>query len=245
MAIGREPSGAYEAAFPITLPTGSTGYARAVIPVDQNGNPISGGTGTAANQVQGTSSPGTADDGSNPVKMGAVAATAGSRTLTQGQRTDLLTDLYGNLTVALRNGVNTAQWNGNNQDGVGQQASPNLIDTNTYNKVFNGSGWDRQRGDVTSAYAKAPPLAGTDRSITASTTSQTLMASNTIRSRILIRNDSTVDVWVNFGATAVATAGGGNFKIAANGGSLDLQGTSSAVNIIAASATAAISAREW
>lgn len=44
MAIGREPTGAYDAAFPITLPDGSTGYARAVVVVD-------GGTGAAGSSL--------------------------------------------------------------------------------------------------------------------------------------------------------------------------------------------------
>jgi hypothetical protein len=87
--------------------------------------------------------------------------------------------------------------------------------------------------------------AGTDRSIVATTTSQTLMPANATRMRLLVRNDSAVDVWINFGAPAVATAGAGNYRIAANGGSLDLSGSSGAINIIAASATAAISAREF
>lgn len=86
---------------------------------------------------------------------------------------------------------------------------------------------------------------GTDRSITATTTSQVLMAANSGRQKLFVRNDSAVIVWINFGATAVAAAGSGNIPIAATGGYFELSGATGAVNIIAASATAAITAREF
>lgn len=85
---------------------------------------------------------------------------------------------------------------------------------------------------------------GTDRSITATTTSQQLMAANTTRLKFYVKNDSGIDVWINLGATAVASAGSGNIKIPANGGYFELSGYSGAVNIIAASTTAAVSSRE-
>lgn len=91
---------------------------------------------------------------------------------------------------------------------------------------------------------RTAPLTGTDRSVTATTTSAQLMAANTSRTKFFVKNDSTIDVWINFGATAVATAGGGNMKIAA-GGYFEFAGSSSAINIIAASTTAAVTAREF
>lgn len=87
-------------------------------------------------------------------------------------------------------------------------------------------------------------VTGTDRSLTATTTSAQLMAANASRSRFFIKNDSAVDVWINFGATATATPGSGNMKIAA-GGYFEFSGGSSAINIVAASGTAAITAREF
>lgn len=87
--------------------------------------------------------------------------------------------------------------------------------------------------------------AGTDRSITATTTSQQLMAANAARKRIYVANDSTIDVWIRPGGAASAAAGGGNVKVAANGGFFELAGTTEAWFIIAASGTPAISAREF
>lgn len=88
---------------------------------------------------------------------------------------------------------------------------------------------------------------GTNRSVTATTASSTLMLANAARKGFYVVNDAAVDVWINFGAAAAATPGGGNIKIAANGGRYEsgLFVDSGVVNIIAASATAAITAREF
>lgn len=84
---------------------------------------------------------------------------------------------------------------------------------------------------------------GTDRSIVATTTSQLLIPFNSSRQSFFVKNDSAIDVWINFGATAVAVAGGGNFKIPANGGYFECDGFNADINIIAASGTPAITAR--
>lgn len=90
--------------------------------------------------------------------------------------------------------------------------------------------------------------AGTDRSRATSTASAQLMAANTSRVGYFIKNDDVIDVWVNFGGTAVAAAGSGNYKIAANGGYLESPAwgvSTSVINIISTSGTPAVSAREF
>ena len=87
--------------------------------------------------------------------------------------------------------------------------------------------------------------AGTNRSITATVSSQQLMAANALRSRFFIKNDTAIVVWINFGAAAVAAAGSGNVAVAANGGFFEFAGSTGAINIIAASGTPAITAREF
>lgn len=103
------------------------------------------------------------------------------------------------------------------------------------------------RTDVTPnaipVYASAK--AGVDRSITATTTAQVLMAAMTTRGRFYVKNDAAVDIWINIGGTATAAAGTGNIKLAAGGGYYELAGCADAVSIIAASATAAVTAREF
>lgn len=90
-----------------------------------------------------------------------------------------------------------------------------------------------------------PSSVGTDRSITATTTSAQLLAANATRRRFYVKNDSTIDVWINPGAAAVATAGAGNIRVPANGGYFEFGFSTSAWNIIAASTTAAITSREF
>lgn len=61
---------------------------------------------------------------------------------------------------------------------------------------------------------------GGARSIQLTTTNQSLIAANGARQGWKVKNDCSVDVWINFDAAASAVPGGGNFKIAANGGYL-------------------------
>ncbi len=95
-----------------------------------------------------------------------------------------------------------------------------------------------------STYIRRGKITSVDRSMTVTTTSQQLMAANSNRQNFFIKNDSAVDVYIRYGTDpASATIGGGNIKIAANGGYLE--GTDQrAIQIIAASATAAVTAGE-
>lgn len=211
---------------------------------DNTGNLlVSSGAGAGAGQVQGNVAANVVDTG-NPVKVGGYVSTT-SGTQADGTRGDLQLDSRMNLktTIFSVGGVTGAQVMSTAADA----ASNGIAGLSVYaaGRVFNGTTWDRARGDTTAAFTKAPPLAGTDRSITASTTSQQLVAANTTRSKIYIKNDTAIVVWINVGATAVASAGGGNIAIAANGGYWEFTGSSSAINIIAASATPAITAREF
>ena len=84
---------------------------------------------------------------------------------------------------------------------------------------------------------------GIDRSTTTSAVSQTLMAARPGRAYLIIKNDTVVDQYINLGGPAVATPGGGNYKIAA-GGFFDLRGYNGSIDIISSGVAAAISARE-
>ena len=192
----------------------------------------------------------------NPLPMaGSGVYNSTLPTYTSGQWGDVQLTARGAVltTLAAANGgvvgVNTSG------DGASSATGLNVV---TQGQVFNGTTWDRQRGDTTGIWVNGPsggPLpvmgsatTGTDRSITASTTSQQLMAANTARKGFYVKNDTAIDVYINPGATAVATAGGGNIKVAASGGyyvSEPTFPTSSAINIIAASGTPAVTAREF
>lgn len=95
--------------------------------------------------------------------------------------------------------------------------------------------------------AVLPGKTTTNRSVTASTTAANAMAANTARRGWKVKNDSAVDVWINFAAAAVAAAGTGNIKIASGGYLASEPGyvETAAMSIIAASATAAVTIYEF
>lgn len=206
-----------------------------------------GGSGTASSQVQGNVANGATDTG-NPVKIGAVFRST-IPTYTEGQRTESVADANGNVRSLGIASAFTATDNMTNVIGrfYSQGSSTNSVTLGANNCVYNQitGGWDRQRGDTLGTWSREPPVAGTARNITATNTSQSLMAANTSRSKVFIKNDTAIDVWINIGATAVATAGAGNIKIPANGGAWEFSGFSEAINIISGGANAAITAREW
>jgi len=204
---------------------GNRATAAIVIPVNADGSAMGGGS---------VSSP--------SISGGEYNSTP--PTLTNGQTDALQLTSNGQLQVALTTSTGALA-------GIGTAAA-DAVATSTVALVtrgfgygFNGTTWDRTRGDTTGTFVKSNPLTGTDRSVTATTTSAQLMAANTTRSKFFIKNDTAIVVWINMGATAVASAGSGNISIAANGGYFEFTGYSGAVNIIAASTTAAVTAREF
>lgn len=89
------------------------------------------------------------------------------------------------------------------------------------------------------------PSAGTDRSKLVTTASGVLIPANTARRKFFIKNDGANNIWINFGGTASAVAGGGNFKIASGGGYFEFTGYTGVINAIAETADTAVTAREF
>jgi len=89
------------------------------------------------------------------------------------------------------------------------------------------------------------PGAGTDRSATVGTSSATLIARNDARKKFFIKNDGANNVWINFGPTATAVAGGGNFKLASGGGYFEFTGYTGVISAIAETASVNVTAREF
>lgn len=87
---------------------------------------------------------------------------------------------------------------------------------------------------------------GTNRSATVATTASVLMASNINRQGWKIKNDCANAVWINFDATAAATAGSGNIKIAAGAYLASEPGfvETGAMSAIAETASCTLTARE-
>lgn len=76
----------------------STAGQPGVVVLNPDGSSISGGSGTTASQVQGNVAHDAADTSSNPVKVGGRYK-ASPGTVADGDRTELLTDEYGQAKV--------------------------------------------------------------------------------------------------------------------------------------------------
>lgn len=114
---------------------------------------VAGGSGATAQQVQGNVAAGTADAG-NPVKVGGRYNTT-SPTLTNGQRGDLQLDTNGNLEVTLFNSGNIPNLAGaTNADGVAVATTASRLGTVSFGYVYNGSTWDRQRGNAAGTFVE-------------------------------------------------------------------------------------------
>lgn len=214
-----------------------------VTPVDQNGNVIGGtGAGSVGTSVQGNVASGATDSG-NPVKIAGVFNTT-LPTLTTGQRGDVQLDGNGNVRSVLISNSSTAI------DGqintLGFARSPNsqvgggnvLLAQASYN--FNGTTWDRSRGDTTGTYvvSKGTPTIATGQvasSISPATSIQ-VVAARAGRQSVVISNITGTQP-VYFTATAVATGATTGFFLAGVAGASITIPTSAA--IFATSPTAA------
>lgn len=139
----------------LTAPTLADGEL-SPLQLDGSGNlrTASGGSGTTADQVQGNVAAASADSG-NPVKVGGVYSST-LPTLTNGQR--------GNLQLNAKGAVYTSIVDGggfpvavSNGASDGQAAASTALSVANYALVFNGTTWDRQRGDTTGTYVVPRP----------------------------------------------------------------------------------------
>ena len=106
-----------------------------------------GGTGTTASQVQGNVASGGADSG-NPVKIGGIYT--GGVVVSVGQRTDAWFGATGSLGSFITSigGIQVAVSNGTFDAAA---ASTNTLSVGNFNYIFNGTTWDRSRGNVDTA----------------------------------------------------------------------------------------------
>lgn len=180
-----------------------------------------------------------ATDSGNPLKTGGVYNTT-LPTYTAGQRGETQLDARGGTYVVLKSasGVSFADINPAQSDGVAPTSS---LAARSFNVVFNGTTWDRQRGDVAGTWVNQRPTAGTDLSGTATTTSGVFnIPADAARhpGDIQGQNVSAVNIGVNeFGGTA-AIGSPGTYTVPP-GGSFSIS-TNRLVNFVSASGSAAV-----
>lgn len=112
-------------------------------------------SGALRAEVGGNVAAAAADSG-NPVKVGAVFNTS-QPTYTTGQRTDLQTDSRGNLFTSLSSAGTTVNIGVGSADGSSASASLYVLARPV---VYNGSTFDRQRGDTNATIVSKGLTAG-------------------------------------------------------------------------------------
>lgn len=124
-------------------------------------------TGDLRVQATGNIASGVADSG-NPVKVGGLAQTTAPTAVTSGQRQNLWLGLNGQtfVTLATSGGlVITAPSDGSD----GQTAGNSGPLSTSRGTLFNGTSWDRQRGDVNGAVTQPHAMSGSRWSYAAAT----------------------------------------------------------------------------
>ncbi|MGA1798683.1 hypothetical protein VH567_07870 [Sphingomonas sp. 4RDLI-65] len=104
------------------------------------------------------------------------------------------------------------------------------INTLNFPLYFNGTGWDRQRGDITGTWTHAPASAASNAlsgTITTSGATAAVAFINTARQEII--NPSASTLWASWGAPAVN--GAGSFPIAP-GGSFSADRTAGTLTVL-------------
>lgn len=128
---------------------------QSALPITDNSGSLTVDQPTASNlnaQVVGDIAAGVTDGG-NPVKVGGKFNST-QPTLTDGQRGNLELNSRGELKVAIVQGTQTANTTGSFADG--STNTTGAVNAGAYGKVFNGSTWDRQKGDTTGTHVTGP-----------------------------------------------------------------------------------------
>jgi hypothetical protein len=159
-----------------------------------------GTTAAGSDKVQGDVAAGATDAG-NPVKIGGEARGGTSYpAYTDGQRGNAIINPSGMLYIAAADYDGTAGSDGRNVFGIsgriGYGGSPSPVAMGSY--VFNGSGWDRARGDTTGSYVVGMP--------SAASAAGTVNAATTVASSELVAKASAGNLF-GFNVTSAASAG--------------------------------------
>ncbi len=151
--------------------TGSPQSPQFTVAVNEDGTRAAPtGSTSSPTAVQGNVASGATDSG-NPVKVGCVYNSA-SPAPTAGQRVDCQTDAGGRLVVATGTAVVSADGD-NNVIGYSSfaQGTPGARKLAISPYVFNGSTWDRQRGDTFGTYSVLVPSTAATAAIAPAATS--------------------------------------------------------------------------
>lgn len=192
------------------------------------------GSGATSQQVQGNIAPGATDAG-NPVKIGGRAQSSAPIAVADGQRVNAWFTGDGKQTVQVRFTSNSNLIELYDADGLVNLGN-SLLGVHSRNMAYNGSTWDRMRGDITGMWTHAPGNTA-DSSL-----SNTIATSGTVVNVVFIPtarqeviNPSTSTIWARWGADPVVN-GAGSFPIAP-GGSFSTDRTNGTLRLLSTAAT--------
>jgi hypothetical protein len=157
----------------------------------------------------------------NPIAMGGRSSTAVATAVgADGDVQRVWLTRNGAMVVAVAHGATAVS------DGVASTALMSDRTNNSWplgvdNFVFNGTNWDRQRGDTLGTHISRSATAATATlsNVAGSASSVTLLALNAARKGATIYNDSSAILYLKLGATASTTsytvqvAGGGYYEV--------------------------------
>lgn len=190
------------------------------------------GSGASANQVQGNVAS-SATDAGNPVKVAGKFNTT-KPTLTDGQRGDLQLTSRGALAVTLHDSTGLNPLINSNYPASDSWTTASLSPTlgvSAFSMVFNGTSWDRQRGDSNGAFSVSKGGSNMATGQVAVTTSATLVAAARAGRQMITLSPTTAVVYY-VGNTGVTSSTG---LYVAAGASITLE-TAAAVYAVGASA---------
>lgn len=142
---------------------------------------VSGSGTTSAGQVQGNVASGATDVG-NPVKTGGVYNNT-QPSLSDAQRGDTQLDNKANTRVTLmaNNSTTPITFRNDSADAVSSSGTANNLGVSSRVSVYNGTSWDRMRGDTNGTYTISVPSSGSTNSVS-NATSTAYEASRVVKS---------------------------------------------------------------
>lgn len=182
------------------------------------GSPLSGISFVGANGetewVQGMASVDPTTGLAAPLPVGGTVAST-PPTYTSGQEAEMRLFTGGGVAVVLTRADGTefvsSTTASDSQTGTGLN-----LQVRNLNYVYNGTSFDRMRGDITGSWSHNPPSAASSAlsgTITTSGTTAAITMTNVTRTEII--NPSASTLWASWGTPAVG--GAGSFPILTNG----------------------------
>jgi len=215
-----------------SIPTGSAGSPNAAVVTVQG---IAGGV---AQPVTGDVAAGSADSGA-PQKIGGLVNTTAPAALATGVRVDAWSSANGAMMVGAVRVTGSDAMPNNALMSFADPAGTGLRGHATASYIFNGTSWDRQRGDTNGAYMVSKGSAGiATAQVSVGTTATQIVAARAARGSVKITNLGTTDVFIGVAGVTSTTGDllpgtkGASITIPSNAAVFGIAGTAQSVSVL-------------